>query len=85
MRLPYLVCAIEENRVLLGFHELAKLCPLVLRRVDSRRVVCTGVQQEHRLVLRRLHVREQTYETYLLSDQRGKTDQILAMDALRVD
>lgn len=56
----HLISAVEERGVLFTLHELAELSPLVLGRVDPRRVVRAGVKQEHRLVVRRLHIREQT-------------------------
>lgn len=46
--------------MLFALHEVAELCPLVLRGVDPCRVVRAGVQQEHRFILRRLNIREQT-------------------------
>lgn len=56
----HLVRAVEEGDVFLSLHELGKLCPLLLRRVHARRVVRASVKQEQRLVVRRLHVSQQT-------------------------
>lgn len=54
-----LVGHVEEGKVLLLLHDVADLAPLRLGRVDTGRVVRTGVQQDDALVRGGLEVRDQ--------------------------
>lgn len=55
-----LVGGIEESNVVLLLHDLADLAPLSLSRVDSSRVVSTGVEQDGALGRGSLQVLDQT-------------------------
>lgn len=70
----HLISAIEESGVRFTLHELAQLRPLILRRVNPRGVVGTGVKQEHRSILRCLHVREHTCQNRWVNEETRHTN-----------
>lgn len=55
-----LVCAVEEWEVLFPLHNLCNLLPLLLRRIDTRRVVRAGVEEDDTALWRRLECRGHT-------------------------
>lgn len=57
-----LVGHVEERVMLPLFHGLANLCPLLLGRVDTGRVMCTSVQQYHTASGCRFDVGEHTFK-----------------------
>lgn len=44
-RCETLVSHVEQGKMLLGFEQIAQLLPLLLRRVDTSRVLGTGMEE----------------------------------------
>lgn len=57
-----LVCHIKERKVSPGLHHITDLTPLGLCRVNARRIMRTGMQQEHAVLRRSSHIGKHALE-----------------------